>query len=280
MQYFWRDSNAPKPRSFFDTGTDDMWYWPLDGYFDGDSLYLSLMIVRNQPGSSPKDVFAFEIMGTKWVRITNPSAPPEQWKISLRNLTDADLWAGDSIVQDGSYVLFYTCVSKGRGNGYMTVLRVPRDKLEDPPASWEYLATDGTWHAGAPHGDAMNVIDQSISEMTVRYHPEEKLWVAISPGPEFPSPRIVARTAESALGPWSKPKTIFEFPEMKPRTRGYDKETLCYAAKEHVEFEHSNLVLTYTCNSLSVRKVIKEMKLYRPQVVVKMNTVLPGTGAD
>ena len=30
MRYFWNKPNDPKPRSFFDTGTDDLWYWPLD----------------------------------------------------------------------------------------------------------------------------------------------------------------------------------------------------------------------------------------------------------
>ena len=174
-----------------------------------------------------------------------------------------------SIIADGNYVLFYAQVSKGEGKGYMTVLRVLRDKLEDPPASWEYLGKDGTWHAGTPRDDAKNVIDQAISEMTVRYHPEQTEWIAISPGPEFPSPYMVARTAETAVGPWSKPKTIFEFPEMKPRTTGYDRETFCYATKEHVEFEHSNLVLTYTCNTMSIPKLMKDMKIYRPQVVVR-----------
>lgn len=113
----------------------------------------------------------------------------------------------------------------------MTVLRVLRDKLEDPPASWEYLGKDGTWHAGTPRDDAKNVIDQAISEMTVRYHPEQTVWVAISPGPEFPSPYMVARTAETAVGPWSKPRTIFEFPEMKPRTTGYDGDTVLIASR-------------------------------------------------
>ena len=269
MQYFWRNPRAAKPRSFFDTETDDVWYWPLDGYRDGDVLYLPLMIVRNKPGASPNDVFGFEIAGTKWAKVSNVSAPPEQWKISLRDLTNADLWPGASIVSDGNYVLFYTQVSKGEGKGYMTVLRVLRDKLEDPPASWEYLGKDGTWHAGTPRDDAKNVIDQAISEMTVRYHPEQTVWVAISPGPEFPSPYMVARTAETAVGPWSKPRTIFEFPEMKPRTAGYDRETFCYATKEHVEFEHANLVLTYTCNTMSIPKLMKDMRLYRPQVVVR-----------
>jgi len=55
---------------------------------------------------------------------------------------------------------------------------------------------------------------------------------------------------------------------MKPANPGYDKDTFCYATKEHTEFEDSNLVLTYACNSFSLEKVKKNMDLYRPQVVV------------
>ena len=45
--------------------------------------------------------------------------------------------------------------------------------------------------------------------------------------------------------------------------------TRSVATKEHVEFDHSNLVLSYTCNSMSISKLMKDMKIYRPQVVVR-----------
>jgi Domain of unknown function (DUF4185) len=269
MHYYWRDPEAETPRSFFDTGRDDAWFWPLDGYLDGKTLYISFLLVHNRPGAHLGDAFGFVIDGTKWAKVTNLSAPPNRWKISFRDMTDSDLWPGVAIIPDGKFVLLYTQVSEGEGKGYMTVLRVPRDKLDDPPVNWEYLATDGKWHAGTPHGDAKNVIDQPISEMSVRYHPAEKQWVAISPGPEFPSPRIVARTADSPVGPWSAPNTIFEFPEMKPATPGYEKDTFCYATKEHVEFEtDSTMVLTYACYAFSTPKARENMGIYRPQVVV------------
>src|SRR5580765_7554456 len=86
IQYFWKNQKTPKPRSFFDTGTDEEWYWPMDGYLDGDKLYVSLMIVRNKPGAGPTDPFGFEIAGTRWATITNALAPPDQWKFSIKDL--------------------------------------------------------------------------------------------------------------------------------------------------------------------------------------------------
>jgi len=171
-------------------------------------------------------------------------------------------------VRDGDFVLFYTQASQGEGKGYMIVMRVPVNKIDSPEKNFEYLGNDGKWHAGLPHGDAQHVIDQAISEMSVRYHPSTKKWVAISPGIEFPSKRVIARTADSPIGPWSQPQDIFEFPEMKAANPIYDKDTFCYATKEHTEFEDGNVVMTYACNSSVIAKVMNTLELYRPQVVV------------
>jgi Domain of unknown function (DUF4185) len=268
IRYYWRSPQAAKPRSFFDTGKDDEWYWPMDGYLYHDVLYVALMVVSNRPGAGPNDAFGFQIDGTRWAKVANPADPPDQWNISIKDLTQRQLWPGSSMVREGEFLLFYTQASQGEGKGYMIVLRVPLEKLDNPNENWAYLGKDRKWHAGTPADEAQHVIDQAISEMSVRYHPSTRKWVAISPGPEFPSKRIIARTADSPLGPWSKPQDIFEFPEMKPSNSGYDKNTFCYATKEHTEFDNSKVVVTYACNSYSIEKVTNNMQIYRPQVVV------------
>ena len=268
MRYYWRSPDAAEPRSFFDTGKDDVWYWPLDGYLDGKTLYLSLMVVRNRPGASSKDALGFEVVGTKWVHVTNLAASPDQWKISEKDMTDGDMLPGVSIVADGGFLLLYTRITEEQSKGYMTVLRVRRNKIANPASHWEYLGRDSKWRPGTPHGDALHVIDQPISEMSVEYHPQWKEWVAISTGAGANPNQIVARIAGSPVGPWSDPINIFQFPEMTPSHEGYDRDTFCYAAKEHIEFEDANLVVTYACNSFSFEKVIHNMAIYRPQVVV------------
>lgn len=268
IQYYWNDSSSAKPRSFFDTGREDEWYWPLDGIYNGGKLYISQMIVRPRKGSGPEDPFGFEIAGTQWFVVENPLDEPDKWRMKSRKLSGGDLWIGTSTFVNDGYVLFYSQVSAGEGKGYMTVLRVPTGKLDNPSEFLEYLGKDKKWRAGTPRGDAAVVIDQAISEMSVRYHPGPKKWVAISIGPEFPSNRMVARTADAPIGPWSKPVTIFEFPEMDPKTPGYDKDTFCYATKEHVEFGNSKMVVTYVCNSMQLQKTVANMNIYRPQVLV------------
>jgi hypothetical protein len=174
------------------------------------------------------------------------------------------------MVADGDFVLFYSQLHQPGSKDAMCVQRVPRSSMADPAKNWEYLVKDGSWRKGTPGPDAMIVIDQPISEMTVRYHPALKKWVAVSIGPEFPTNRVVVREANSALGPWSAPKNVFEFPEMKKSFKSYDKDTFCYAAKEHVEFDDSSIVLTYACNSFSVPATIRNMDIYRP-ITVKLD---------
>jgi Domain of unknown function (DUF4185) len=268
MRYFWRNPDGPKPRSFFDTGTDDLWYWPLDGFVHGKTLYVSLLAVRNKPGATSNDAFGFEIAGTKLAIVKDIRVSPEKWLPVVQDLSDEHLWIGVSIVRDGGYLIWYTQVSGGEGRGYMTALRTPVKEKPTSASAWQYLKQDGQWVPGLPRDDAARLIDQPISEMSVRFHRAIHKWVALSTGPEFPSPRAVARLADSAIGPWSAPQTIFEFPETKVALAGYDKDTFCYAVKEHVEFTESKIALTYACNSMVVAKAIANMQIYRPRTIV------------
>lgn len=268
MRYFWQKLDGSKPRSFFDTETDDLWYWPLDGFLDRKSLYIALLAVRNKPGATSEDAFGFEIVGTRLAIINDAEIQPEKWHTTIQDLTDARLWAGTSIVPDGKYILWYTQVNKGEGHGYMTAIRIPREDMANASRAWEYLRKDGQWVTGLAREDAMHLIEQPISEMSVRYHPSIHKWLALSTGPEFPSPRAVVRSADSPIGPWSSPQTLYEFPEMKRDNPGYDRDTFCYAVKEHTDFTDTEIALTYACNSMVVAKTIANMNIYRPRVVI------------
>jgi hypothetical protein len=269
MQYFWRNRQDPAhARGIFDTGVDNQWYWPLDGYRAGNVLYLSLLLVRTRPGSAADDAMGFDVLGTRWAKVANLSAPPLAWKITITPLTDRTLLPGSTVFRDGEFLILYAQVAKEKGNGYMVALRVPLNQLNAPAAHWQYLAKDHTWRAGNPQDDALHVLDQAVSEMSVRYHPALKKWVAITPNPGPLSNAIAARTADTPVGPWSAPQPVYRFPEMTPGNPLYDKDTFCYATKEHIEFGDASLVVTYVCNSFNFQKMLNNMEIYRPQVVV------------
>ncbi len=104
--------------------------------------------------------------------------------------------------------------------------------------------------------------------MTVRYHPELKKWIAVLSYPKLFSDKIVVRSASQLAGPWSKGKVIYRIAQMQKGKAGYDKDTFCYAAKEHPEFRRpGSLLLTYVCNTMNVRKLTSELDIYFPQVV-------------
>jgi len=106
------------------------------------------------------------------------------------------------------------------------------------------------------------------TEMTVRYHPGLKKWVAILNYPKLFSDKIVARTAPQLTGPWSNNKVIYRIPEMQKGHAGYDKDTFCYAAKEHPEFRRpGSLLITYACNTMNVQKLTSNLDIYFPKVV-------------
>ena len=54
---------------------------------------------------------------------------------------------------------------------------------------------------------------------------------------------------------------------MDPGSHSYDKDTFCYAGKEHPEFEHGDLVFTYACNSFSMSDLANNLGLYFPRAV-------------
>ena len=275
VEYIWGGQGTDKPRSFFDTGKEDEWYWPSDAYRDGNKLYIALMIVRTKSGMKADEPFGFELAGTHWVVVQNALDEPAKWKMTSKDVTDGSLWLGVSMVREGKYVYLYSQRKLGTQPGYMVVLRVPARSMSDPVAHAEYLAKDHAWRKGLPQQDAAHVIEQPISEMSVRYHPSRKKWIAIATGPEFPSTRAVVRFADAVTGPWTEAQTLYEFPETKPSFRAYDKDTFCYAAKEHIEFSEQQIALTYACNSFVLKKTLAIEEIYRPQY--RLLTIPPVT---
>jgi hypothetical protein len=105
------------------------------------------------------------------------------------------------------------------------------------------------------------------SELSIRYHPELNRWLAVMFKQGMFSREIQLRSAPAPTGPWSEGQVIYTVPEMRPDAPGYDKDTFCYAGKEHPEFERGDLVFTYACNTFNVSKLPAEMNIYFPRAV-------------
>jgi hypothetical protein len=201
--------------------------------------------------------------------MSNLSASPQQWKVEIFPLVPDGTHAYPSAtaVVEGDYAYIFTLYEKDPRP--MLLVRIPLEGLKAPKENLQYLADDGAWKPGFDPAHAQHVMEGGGSEMSVRYHPELKKWVAVMNGHEFLSAKVILRTAPQLTGPWTDGKVIYQIPDMQPSAPAYDRDTFCYAAKEHPEFETpGKLLFTYVCNTLSVPKIVTNQTIYFPKTVI------------
>jgi len=104
-----------------------------------------------------------------------------------------------------------------------------------------------------------------------RYLSQAKQWLVLFTNTSgWPAPNISISTAPALEGPWSKPIDVYRVPEMTPGKPEYDQDTVCYAAIEHAESNpapETDLLFSYTCNSLVFEKQLANMAIYLPKIV-------------
>ena len=255
LTYTIRKDAAGQPQSFFTPRLPHTWYWALDGFVAGRDVWVTLLCVRNAPPTKQSQAMAFETCGSDLARITAPGPDPQQWKIDTFPLVPDGVHAYPSattVVEGKDAYLFAQFES---GTRPLQATRIPLRGLGDPAKHLEYLATDGEWKRGFVPQDAAEVMKQGSSELSIRYHPDLHKWLAVLFAPGAFSGKILLRSAPALTGPWTEGQTIYQVPEMQPSNPGYDKDTFCYAGKEHPEYERGDLVFTYVCNTFAVPKL-------------------------
>lgn len=262
IRYYVQRQGAGAPRAFFSSATSAYRYWPMDGFVYNRNLYVALYQVVTKPGRGP---FNFKLLGVTLARIANPSDDPRLWQIKYLDLaSDGVVFPGVAAIVSPPWVyLFAVLADDTHGEHPMILTRLALERLDNHPSAIEYLATNGSWKPGLNWRDARVVIDRGHTEMSIRYHPDMRKWIAVQQKPGV-NEGIGLRTADHLEGPWSSFQSWFAMPERPPHT---DTGTFCYAAKEHIEFASvSDLSVTYVCNSFDFAKQVADMSLYRPQV--------------
>lgn len=254
--------------SFFKPQKNDgTYYWALDGVAYKNELWITLVCVRNKPNS---DAFAlgFEICGTDLARVTGLKEDPQNWKVSYFPLVPESVHANPSAsaLIEGDNVYIYTLYEQGSRPQILT--RIPLKGLDNPQKNLQYLGTDDQWHDGIEPTKAKTIMKTGASEMSVRYHPELKKWIAVMVDPQIFSDKVILRTAPSMTGPWTDGEVVYRVPLLQKTDPKYDADTFCYAGKEHPEFEKpGELLFTYVCNTMKPKKLEAETNIYFPQVV-------------
>jgi hypothetical protein len=275
IQYHLKKKNGEFRSSF---GEKD-WLWPQDPFMVDHMLYVPLISVKANP--EIKGPFKFEIVGHKIARIKNfEGADPNQWIIDYMDLTPGipkgiRAFATTSAVYR-DYVYYYPLYSATKdglsvfGN---ILARIPTNKLDNPAQGIKYLTKDGQWEKELDPAKVKIVIGAAVSELSVRYHPDDRKWIAVYMSIRNNGDQMLYQAADAPEGPWTEPKVLIgSIPEVDPKSLRYDKNNFCYAGKEHLEFAQGrNLVVTYVCNSYedferNTSFIRKNLFLYRPIV--------------
>jgi Domain of unknown function (DUF4185) len=275
IQYYLKKKNGEFISSF---GEND-WLWPQDPFMVHNTLYVPLLVVEAKP--EIKGPFKFKVVGHKIAKIKNfEGMDPNKWIIDYIDLTPGIpqsiiAFATTSVVYK-NYVYYYPLYTSTKdtlkifGN---ILARIPINKLNDPAKAIEYFTKDGIWEKGLDPAQAKIVLGAGVSELSVKYHADDKKWIAVYMSTRNNGEQLLYQVADRPEGPWTEPMALIEtIPEVDPKSPQYDKNNFCYAGKEHIEFaQERNLVITYVCNSFEdfqkkTNFIRKNLFLYRPIV--------------
>ena len=274
IQYHLKKTNEKIIASF----GENEWLWPQDPFMVNSALYVPLLVVEAKP--EIEGPFKFKIAGHKIARITNfEAANPDKWIVDYIDLTpgipqDIIAFATTSVVYQ-NYVYYYPLYSSKNNSMLLgnILARISINELNDPAKAIEYFTKDGKWEKGLNPVTVKIVIDAGVSELSVRYHAEDKKWIAVYMSTRNNGDKLLYQVADRPEGPWAEPKALIgTIPEVDPGSIRYDKNNFCYAGKEHIEFaQDRNLIVTYVCNSFedfqkNTSFIRKNLFLYRPIV--------------
>ena len=265
VRYFIRHDVKGTPISFFHEQHPNTWYWAMGGFRAGSDVWITLLCIRPAPAENA--AMGFATCGTDLARLSNLGPDPLKWKVKYYPLVPdgAKAYPSAASVVTGGYADIFALYETGTRP--LLASRIPLNGLSDPRENLEYLARDGKWRKGYDPANALEVMKKGSPELSIAYHPELHKWLAVMFEPEGFSRNILLKSAPLPTGPWTAGQVIYKVPEMDPKSPGYDKNTFCYAGKEHPEFEHGDLVFTYACNTFDVPKLATNLEIYFPRAV-------------
>jgi hypothetical protein len=267
LTYVVRHDANGAAKDFFTAQHPNTWYWAMDGFYYDKSLWVTLLCIRTAPKTA-EPALGFETCGADLAKVSDLGSDAQKWKVEYFPLVadGAKAYPSSSAVVYGKYAYLFALSEVGTRPSLLT--RIPLKGLDEPRKNLEYLAANNTWQKGFDPVKAKHVMEAGGSEMSVRWHPDLGKWVSVLMDPSGFSDKILLREAPSLTGPWNNGEVIYHVPEMQPSSTGYDRDTFCYAAKEHPEFEDpGSLVFTYVCNTLDVKKITSETWIYFPKAI-------------
>lgn len=264
LQFFFGNHEGDKPTAFLQPRTSQGWFWFGHGLAESKRLWLFL---NHIVPTGEQGVFGFRSQGAWLAEVLDHSLPPPQWQYHLYQLPfyhrDSRflLSFGGAVWSDGRWVYIYgtrddrsqTPLKRG-----LLAARVPSGKMAHFTA-WQFWTAGGwshRWRECSVSGDDIG------SEFSVSYAPALRRWALVY-SPADLSPEIRLRWADSPVGAWSEPQTVYRCPDIHQ-----GQHVFCYAAKAHPELSAPDeLLVTYATNSFEISEVYDNAELYVPRFV-------------
>lgn len=209
LRFIVRRDAEGKPVAFLTPEDKRGWFWLQAGACIDQQLYLFLAQIEKTDASG---VFGFRQIGESLGIVTNPLAPPLEWRIEQRKLPCAEFTAGRrrtfgaATLVDGGYLYVYGTdddIRSGELERYLTAARVPTNRVADFSA-WRYYA-GGQW--SADYREASQLASSMATECSVSFLPKLGDYVLVYTDQGL-SPKIQVRTSRTPWGEWSEPMTI------------------------------------------------------------------------
>ena len=263
VKFFYGKTKDGKPDAFIKPANGKGWFWPYHGVMIKKGLYLFLMQIER---TDEESVFGFKYTGSSIGYVSNISESPALWKIKQFTIpwcygsSTGSLLFGSALLHDKNFIYIYGVSEEGKEASrqkYMILARVPEESISDF-GKWRFFTQKG-WEQD--FRKALRLLSGIANEYSVSYQPllQEYILVYTENGM---SKNIVARLSKNPYGPWSKPVTLYQCPEVN-----WGKNILCYAAKAHPALSEtsSSLIITYITNAMDLNLLYKDARLYFPR---------------
>jgi len=266
IRYYWNMMYSSRPAPIFKPSHNDYKFWVTDAFLLHNNLYVLLENIAPYHDAPPDEIFAFKQIGFTLAKINNPYVAPNTWQIEytlLPHFKNPEMGL-HCHSKHNDYIYFF--VSR-----YDQAIQLVRKKITDfdnQNKPFEYYSLDKTWKKGLDPDD-MHSLFKGFRCNTVKYHPDQQVWVMIN-DIWFMDNKIKMRTASELTGPWSNEKVIYTIPERTQGNKLYHEDNFCYLARECIQnYDAKNkmMLITYDVNNFNMSHVIDHPEVYTPKVI-------------
>jgi hypothetical protein len=262
VDFFYKQTADGKPAPLISPADGRGYFWLFDGVMTDRKLFLFLTQIES---TGDGGAFGFRQIGRWLGEVTNPFAPPTQWRVTQTKIpfaqfgTKIDYAFGSATLMTNGFVYIFGTRDPHGGDKQMILARAPEKELGHFSA-WQFRSRSG-WSTNI--ADMADLCGGMASEYSVSWLPALRRYVLICTKNGL-SEKIMLSTAPEPWGPWSAATMVYRSPEMK-----WDKQIFCYAAKAHpmLTANPDELIVTYAANSLEFSQLMDNARLYWPRFV-------------